>query len=170
MDLNLADTRYWLQTAIFGILALSAWRWGGGPERVLAGVLIWFSVGDALNHRLFAVSSDYMTVNTGHLIIDVVALVAAVGVALLANRIYPLWFAAFQLLAVFAHLARDIARGAVGIAYLAMYIGPSYFQIIIMALGIWLHRRRVRRYGPYRAWRTSSLHSRARVRTSWPKD
>lgn len=155
MDLSSPDTRYWIQAVAFGLLALAAWRWGGGPERILAGVLVWFSAGDALNHRLFEVEDHYMTVDTGHLVIDSVALAVALAVALRANRVYPLWFASFQLLALMAHLARDVAQSAAPIAYLVMYIGPSYCQIIILAAGIWAHRRRVLRHGPYRSWRTS---------------
>jgi len=169
VDINLAETRFWLQAVIFGLLALAAWRWGRGPERTLAGVLVWFSVGDALNHRLFEVNTNYLTVDTGHLVIDIVALAVSLGVALFANRMYPLWFAAFQVLAVLAHLARDLTRDAAGIAYLVMYIGPSYFQIVILALGLWLHHRRERRYGPYRSWRSFSRPSPALTRSRWPR-
>lgn len=158
MDLNLADTRFWLQAGLFGLLALAAWRVGGGPERVLAGVLVWFSVADSLNHRLFDVNTDYLTTDTGHVIIDAVALVVSLAVALTANRMYPLWFAALQLLAMLAHLSREVTHGTAAIAYLVMYIGPSYGQIVVLALGIWAHHRRVRRHGPYRSWRNFSSH------------
>ena len=168
MDLTSGDTRLWIQTVAFGFLALAAWRWGGGPERVLAGVLVWFKVSDALNHRLFEIEDHFMTVDTGHLVIDLVALAVALAVALRANRVYPLWFAAFQLLAVMAHLARDVAQGAAPIAYAVMYIGPSYCQIIVLAVGIWCHRRRVIRHGPYRSWRSSSPRSLATRRMNSP--
>ena len=170
MDLTSGDTRFWIQTVAFGLLALAAWRWGVGPERLLAGVLVWFKVSDALNHRLFEIEDHYMTVDAGHLVIDVVALAVALAVALRANRVYPLWFAAFQLLAVMAHLARDVAQGTAPIAYLVMYIGPSYCQIIVLAVGIWCHRRRVIRHGPYRSWRTSSSPLPETRRRNWPTD
>jgi voltage-gated potassium channel Kch len=161
------DLRLWLQTAAFVLLALAAWRFGGGPERILAAVLVWFRLGDAANHALFA-AADIARLNLGHVMIDVVALAVAVTVALFANRMYPLWFAAFQLLAVFAHLAREMAPGVAPLAYGIMYIGPSYFQIFLLAGGIWLHHRRVRRYGPYRSWRNFSPRSPAMTRSGWP--
>lgn len=170
MDLTSGDTRFWIQTIAFGLLALAAWRWGGGPERLLAGVLVWFKVSDALNHRLFEIEDHFMAVDIGHLVIDLIALAVALAVALRANRVYPLWFAAFQLLAVMAHLARDVAQGTAPIAYAVMYIGPSYCQIIVLAVGICCHRRRVLQHGPYRSWRTSSSPLPETRQRNWPTD
>lgn len=153
------DIRYWSQIAAIALLFGSAWRWGAGPERALAGVLVWFHVADAINHAIFGwqIASG---VDLGHLVIDGVALAVSLGTALFANRIYVLWFAAFQLISVLAHLARDVASGTATAAYLIMAIAPSYFQIILLACGIWMHRRRVLRYGPYRSWRISLSRSR----------
>lgn len=168
MSLASADLRFWLQTAAYIALALAAWRWGGGPERALAGIFVWFGAADLANHAMFGAWSDLYTINTGHVVIDLAALVVAVGVAALANRFYPLWFAACQLVAVIAHLAREMAEGINPLAYVVMYVGPSYCQIIILALGIWWHRRRVLREGTYRAWRNSSHRSRATARMNSP--
>lgn len=162
------DIRYWLQIAVLVALALAAWRWGAGPERALAGLLVGMSIFDAANHALFEVSSSFMTVDAGHVLIDLAALAASLAVAINANRMYPLWFAAFQLIAVFAHIARGLADETAGLAYQIMFIGPSYCQIIIMALAIRSHRRRVRQNGPYRSWRTFWDHSQARAPTNWP--
>lgn len=169
MDFASPDLRFWLQAALIAAVAIAAWRWGAGPERVLAGVLVWFSAGDALNHAIFGIWTDYATVDIGHVVIELVALAIALLVALFANRMYPLWFAAFQLIALLAHLARDLAEGIASLAYLMMYIGPSYFQIILLAGGIWLHRRRVLRHGRYRSWRSFSPLSRGPMRSNWPK-
>lgn len=168
MDFASGDFRFSFQAAIFVGLALAAWKVGGGPEKVLAGVLVWFSAGDAVNHALFAAGTDYSTINAGHVVIEVVALAVSLAVAVFANRMYTLWFAAFQVLAVLAHLAREIVRDIASLAYLMMYVGPSYFQIILLAGGIWFHHRRERRFGPYRSWRSSSRRLRAPTRGNWP--
>ncbi len=156
------------QTLAFLLLALAAWRWGAGPERALAAILVWFRVADWAYHGLFAASLRLTDVDLAHALIDVVGCFAAFAVALHANRIYPLWFAAIQLLAVFAHLARALAVDILPVAYAIMFIAPSYLQIVILAVGLWRHHRRGRRYGPYRPWRSYSRHSQVPTRNPWP--
>ncbi|GGD99560.1 hypothetical protein GCM10011515_19240 [Tsuneonella deserti] len=165
--LSSGDVRYWFQIFLIAALALAAWRWGAGPERITAGILVWFQAADGVNHAVLDISRSF-AINTGHVVIDLVGAAVAIAVALYANRIYTLWFAAFQLLAVFAHLAREMASQVAPLAYGLLYTGPSYFQILLLAGGIWLHRRRVRRHGPYRSWRGSSPPMPARLRRDWP--
>jgi len=145
------DIRVWAQLAAFVSLVLAAGIWGGGPERALSAVLAWLWGADFALHPL---AGDQGIIATGHVIIDLVAATGAIAVALLANRTYPLWFAAFQLIALFAHLAHHAAPGVATLAYRLLSTGPSYFQIILLAGGIWFHRRRVARCGPYRSWRS----------------
>lgn len=163
-----AEARLWIQIGCIALLALAAWRVGGGPERALAATLLAMAGSDQLYHLAFEGLRFVPAAPTIHLAIDLAALSATLVVALLANRIYPLWFAAFQLIAVFAHVANDVAPGVASLAYRILYVGPSYFQIILLAGGIWLHRRRTRRHGPYRSWRTSSSLSPAIRHRSWP--
>lgn len=167
MQLFSGDVRYWFQIALIVALAVAAWRWGAGPERIIAGVLVWFQAADALNHAVLDTSRGF-AINTGHIVIDGVGAAVALAVALYANRIYTLWFAAFQLLAIFAHLAREVTAGIDPLAYGMLYTGPSYFQIVLLAGGLWFHRRRVRRFGPYRSWRSSSPVSPGMPRRIWP--
>ncbi len=100
------------------------------------------------------VSTDFF-----HAGLDVFLLVALVPIALHANRSYPLWIAALQVVATLAHLARGLFDQIAPIAYAILFVAPSYFQIILLAAGIVLHIRRQRRHGSYRSWRTSSSPS-----------
>ena len=152
------------QTAVFFALALAAWR----PERALAAVLVWFRVADWAYHGLFERALDLQDIDLAHASIDFVACLAAFAVAIFANRIYPLWFAALQLLVVFAHLAREMAVAILPKVYAIMFMAPSYLQMLLLAGGIWAHWRRVRRHGPYRSWRLYSNRSPARIRRGWP--
>lgn len=162
------DVRIAAQTITFLALALASWRWGAAPERAAAAVLVWFRLADWAYHGLFASSLNLTDIDTAHAVIDIVACIACFAIAVAANRIYPLWFAAFQLLAVGAHLARDMAVDVLPMVYAIMFMAPSYFQTAILALGLWFHHRRVRRFGPYRSWRNFSNRSPAAGRTNLP--
>lgn len=156
------------QTLAFLGLALAAWRWGAGPERALAAILLWFRLADWTYHGVLEGALELVDIDLAHALIDAVACAAAFAVALSANRIYPLCFAAVQLLALFAHFARAMAVDILPTVYAMMFIAPSYLQILLLAAGIWAHRRRVRRFGPYRSWRHSWSRSPEAMQPGWP--
>jgi hypothetical protein len=164
----LLASRVFAQTLALVLVVAAAFVWGAGPERASAATLAWLRLADLAYHAVFGPAVQLASTDIAHAAIDTVALAAFVIVALQANRIYPLWLAALQLLAVYAHIARDIAHAISPLGYAVMYIAPSYFQIILLACGIWLHRRRLRRVGSYRAWRRSSSPSPAPGRRIWP--
>ena len=162
------ELRYWLQMLAFAAVAFAAWRWGRGPERALAAVLIGMALFDGINHTVLSAPNGMLSVAAGHFIMDAGGALAAIGIALFANRVYALWFAAFQFIALLAHLAHGVTHGIAQLAYMMMYTGPSYFQILLLAGGIWFHHRRERRFGPYRAWRSFSRRSPETMPRSWP--
>jgi hypothetical protein len=77
-------------------------------------------------------------------------------VALKANRLYPLCIAAFQIVSLTTHLARDLTGKISGTVYGLLAAGPSYLEILALIVGIALHHRRARTFGSYRSWRASS--------------
>lgn len=168
MDYPPPELRIWFQNIAIAFLVFASWRWGGGPERLLAGVLAWFRIGDWINHAVFGPWADLAAVDTGHVVIDGVGLAVAVFVALYANRWYPLWFAALQLIVLASHLALAVTPGIAPLAFYLIYLVPSYLQIMLVAGGTWAHRRRVRRHGIYRSWRTFSPRSPAAMRSNSP--
>lgn len=150
------------------LLAVAALRWGDAPERACAATLFAMTYGDAGYHALFQQGAVYGSVDLWHLAIDLGVAAAFVGIALQANRVYPLWLAAIQLISVISHFARELTATLPKLAYGLMTYLPYYVVILVMAGGLWSHARRRKRHGRYRSWRTSSSPSRGAVRTPRP--
>lgn len=155
--------RVMFQHAAYALLLILALRFGAGPERTTAAVLALMPVLDALYHAVLSVAPVYATVDLGHLAIDACVAIVVAVIALNANRMYTLWIGAFQLLAMESHLIRVVTAEVSGIAYMTMQVAPSYFQIVLLAVGIWCHHRRQTKHGDYRAWRNSLPRSQAAV-------
>ncbi len=136
------------------VLALAIWRWGGAPERWLIGVFIATMVVPYHAFNLLELGSStfgpFFWVYVG---IDLVAGAAFVGVALNANRNYPLWVAGFQLVAIGAHGVKLVVDSVSPMAYIIMVVGPSYCQLLLILTGFLRHISRTRRFGTYRDWR-----------------
>lgn len=144
-----------LQFIVMVALCLAAFRWGKAPERIAA-----LSVGsmfflDIPYHAVFGPGVRFETIDVGHALLDIIAGLLLTALALFANRLYPLWLASFQWLAIISHLVRDLNSEMLPLAYALMVIVPSYMQQLVLTIGIAAHRRRERLHGPYRSWRTS---------------
>ena len=99
--------------------------------------------------------SGFDVVDPVHLVLDGGELVAIMWLALRANRMWPLWAAAAQLICVSGHVAAFVDVGGMRRAYWAMTQLPPYIQLIALVLGAVAHARRFERIGPYRSWRFS---------------
>lgn len=125
---------------------------GGPPERLAAGIIVCWIITDALYHLVFG-PSGFDRVDPVHLVLDGGELVAIVWLALRANRIWPLWAAAAQLICVSGHLAVLVSPEGMRRAYWALTQLPQYIQLMALMLGVVAHARRLERIGPYRSWR-----------------
>ena len=141
------------------MLFFGAFRFGDEPERVIATIFVGIAITVQGYAQLAENSLSFSNTDIFYLVVDAIALSLLIAVALKANRMYPLWMAGFQIIALLAHFAKGMTEDISPIAYVILVVGPSYFQIIILAFGIWLHHRRTRRHGSYRPWRNSSRHS-----------
>lgn len=139
------------------MLAGAIWRWGGGPERWLIGIFVatmvlpvhvfdWFSSGPAETGPLAPLV----------FLLDLIAATMFIGIAVNANRNYPLWIAAFQVVAVVAHLVKALVDSVSPLAFAVLVIGPSYCQLLLLIGGFVRHRLREQRAGPYREWRLTA--------------
>jgi uncharacterized membrane protein len=71
----------------------------------------------------------------------------------MANRTWPLWAAAFQVVAMSGHLAVALHPEGMRRAYWAITQLPQYGQLAALLIGAAAHARRVRTVGAYRSWR-----------------
>lgn len=130
---------------------LAFWR-GGPPEKVAAGIIVGWIVADVAYHLAFG-PSGFDTVDPVHLVLDTGELIAISWLALRANRLWPLWAAAAQLICVSGHLAAAIEPRGMTLAYWAMTQIPPFIQLFALFLGALAHAARSKRIGPYRSWR-----------------
>ncbi|MBI1402297.1 MAG: hypothetical protein GC147_03680 [Porphyrobacter sp.] len=139
------------------VLALAIWRRGAAPERWLIGVYLLTMVAPLYVARLLGLGNLVFGPHAWiYIALDVVAAVLFVGIALNANRNYPLAVAGFQLVALGAHGVRELGDAVSPFAYVILAIGPSYCQLLLIFAGFVRHIRRERRFGPYREWRLPS--------------
>ena len=144
-----------IQYVLFLSVFLAALRWGAAPEKASGICLIMLPVGELLYHGLLG--PEYQTDSTdfGHLAMSGTIATGFLAISLIANRIYPLWLVAFQLVAVIGHFVRIPLQHLSGEAYQILVIVPSFLQIVTLAIGIFRHHRRKAIFGVYRSWRRS---------------
>lgn len=142
---------------LLAVCTLYALWAGGGPERIGAAV---YALSVAATHLILtARSQDWLNLEVGVFIVDAVAFLAFVPIALRADRFWPLWVSAFLGLAVLGHLARLVGPDTFWWAYAVVLTIWSYPILALIALGTFLHRRRLIRHGADRSWVTSSSPS-----------
>lgn len=147
-----------LRIAIFLTLLLMALayalRKGGGPERAMASILIFMAVSDQLLHLFVPV--QFLAVDTGHLLIDLIAAIATLVLAFRAYRFWPMMAAVLQLLPLLAHSTRALDLGLHPIAYLTMQVGASWLLPPLLIAATWQHQRRLAVFGSDPSWLGSS--------------
>lgn len=153
LNLYRADAQYVVSLA----LGLAVLRYGGGPERAVGLVLVGIVVMPAMVARLTGLTNAMLFGDLAwiYVLLDAIAAVAFIAIALKANRAYPLWVAGFQLVSMSAHLVRRLVDTVSPLAYAVLAIGPSYGQLLLLLGGLIFHILRRRRHGPYRDWRLS---------------
>ena len=133
-------------------IVFASLRKGGEPEKLVAAVLIATAGLDMVNHAMFG-DPVFFAVNPGHLVIDIWAMTALLWVALRANRGWPLWVSAAQIIVVLGHMSKIIDLSLVRFGYFAMTQLPISIQVCALLLGTVAHVRREERVGRYHAWR-----------------
>jgi len=142
-----------LNMVVFNALMISStafafWR-GGPPEKVAA---IIFTLGAYYTAAMFSGSTRFQSVEVGVLVVDVFVLIAMIALALRADRFWPLWLAALQLVGTAAHGARFVDPNLAGRTYAFLLAVWAYPSVLMIFAGTWRHQKRLARFGIDRAW------------------
>lgn len=134
------------ETVIFIVLLvmialLALWR-GGAPEKFTSAVMIAGTTATALANASDPLS--FRSVEWQVFWIDLAMLGAFVGIALYADRFWPLWVAALQCIAVAAHAARAFDAAILPIAYWWILGKLAYPMILVLGIGVQRHQHRTR--------------------------
>lgn len=133
-------------------LLLYATLRGSAPERTIVWTILLADLADTFYHRIHG-PSDFRFIDYTHVVIDSLAFIAVLWTALGSNRFWPLPVCSLHLLGLTGHAAVFLGIQGLNQVYWAMVTVTDYIQLPIIALGLAMHDRRVRRIGRYRDWR-----------------
>jgi hypothetical protein len=134
-----------------------ALRRGGAPERI--GTLI-MAAGSLLT--VAAVSgghSSFRSIEFGILVVDLLCVIAFVLLALHAERFWPLWVAAFQIISTAGHAVKYVEPDIIGRAYAFLLAIWAYPMILLLVVGTWRHQQRLARLGIDKSWSPQQVMS-----------
>lgn len=136
-----------------GCTAFAAWR-GGSPERIAGLALL-----SALIATTWvpATTAGYQAVYWPIVWVDLCLFAALVTLALLADRFWPIWLSALQLLALSLHGVRAYDPTVLPYAYWLVIGKIGYVMVLVLVVGTARHARRVREHGSERAWSVQRL-------------
>ena len=125
---------------------------GAAPDRVGAAVIL---VGSALSTAAMS-GGRYASVEFGVFLVDLAALVAFLALSLRAERLWPLWVTALQIIGTAGHAVKLVDAEVLRVAYAFAMAFWSYPMWLLLVLGTWNHQRRLTRNGVDKSWSTSS--------------
>jgi hypothetical protein len=131
------------------ICGYALWK-GGAPERHVAVVFILGVVATTLLRQPFP--NRFGSAEIGIFSTDVAMLAALVVIALNAERFWPIWISAFQLLQVFSHLADMFIPYLLPQTYMIIVSVWVYPMLALLAVGTIRHRTRIQLTGSDRSW------------------
>jgi hypothetical protein len=124
---------------MFGVCGYALFR-GKTDARIVALV---FLVGDFATLALRSpLAGSYSSVETGILVVDVLAFLAFTYAALISERFWPLWVSGLQLTTSMGHVLKAVDLHLMPLAYAAALRFWAYPILIILAIGTWRSHRR----------------------------
>lgn len=139
--------RFWLPLALACVYAI---RRGGAPEKTAAGMLATAGLATiAVEHNL---PTRFASVEIGVMIVDMALLAGLLVLMTEANRWWPILLTALQMMTVLGHLGKWLNPQIMQLAYAIMLFVPAYPGILVLAVGTYRHRRRLRQNGADASW------------------
>ena len=133
---------FWL--LLFGVAAYAFGR-GRMDERLAAGICLIGSVTTFLVSTMGRYTAEYSNIEVGIFLIDSLALLGFVLLALRSRRFWPLWVAGLQLTSVFAHFLKAIRWDLLPQVYAVAERFWIYPIFMIIVIGTWRGHQRLRR-------------------------
>lgn len=148
---------YYFLTLLVACTLYALWA-GGAPERIGATI---YAVSVAATFLIVTAQPrhPWLDLEVGAFIVDVAIFLAFIPLALRANRYWPLWVTALLGIGVLGHVAKLMMPDTFWRAYAFVLAFWSYPILALMALGTFLHCRRLKRHGADRSWVSSSDRS-----------
>ena len=113
-----------------------AYRWGGRDEKIAATILL---AGILLSN--FVVSSNYTHTESGLFSVDVLTFAGLMVLALRSDRFWPMWAAAFQLVAMLVHVGSEFQTGDLKWAYYVALTFWTFPVLLTLTVGTWFEGR-----------------------------
>lgn len=130
---------------------------GGLPERIAATIL---AIGSTLTvAALSSLAIRFGSIEIGVFLVDVATLVGFLILALRAERYWPLWLTALQILGMAGHAVKEADPSTIRQAYAFALAFWSYPMLLLIAVGTWRHQRRLALYGVDKSWSSFSARS-----------
>jgi hypothetical protein len=136
-------------TAQVLVSGFAIWR-GGKPERVVGSSLLAAMVASALVP--VAPRESYYSLHLPLFAIDLLLLSTLILVAARANRFWPIWLAALQLVAIGVHGVRAYDPHILPIVYARIVGEIAYPMLALLVIGTVRHHSRALRLGGERDW------------------
>ncbi len=139
---------------VFNIVLVAAcgyafWA-GGGPERWTA--LLFVLGAFATSYVPFQQRHSYHAIFWTLLMVDAAMLVGLIGIALRANRFWPLYVSALHLITLGIHGVKAFQPGLVPWMYAGASSKIAYPMLVLLAVGALRHRHRLAQFGADRDW------------------